>query len=545
MVVPQWLGEEPFISEDRIAETITADVVVCGGGHAGLNVARAAAAGGASVVVLERQTEKGYRFFGEQIGHFNSQWLKDKGIEPVDLQEVVAEFQKRSGHRSNPSLIRQYVYHSGEMFDSLINLVPEDHDMLKMVNIHLSGDPEQKYPVIRGGYKTWAGNAQFRKAHLSEPIKGIGVLSYLTELNMFAVADAQKNGAKWYFKHSCRVLVKNDNQVTGCIAEDPQGRYIQFIARKGVALCCGDFSGNSEMYVALMDELRDLATARGHDLTRLRGMGRKGTGHKMGCWAGGYMEPGPRAAITIEGLGGPFGLTAMIGLNCYGERFCNESITMGLGPAIQRQPLGTFVGMFDAQWRDYMKMNSIDHGQPDFGVPLYQDQIAEDLEMVMAAGAEGAIVRDGSVSERIAFPGPVYGAKTLEKLSEYLGYDGKAAQNFLHSIKRYNRLCANGYDADFGKEQDLLRPLETPPYFAVKQDNRFIFPGLVSLAGLVTDNNQQVLSQDAVTPIKGLYASGNCCGLRYGLAYSTPVGGNSIGMAMTHGRLLGKYLATL
>lgn len=43
--------------------------------------------------------------------------------------------------------------------------------------------------------------------------------------------------------------------------------------------------------------------------------------------------------------------------------------------------------------------------------------------------------------------------------------------------------------------------------------------------------------------IKGLYAAGNCLGQRYGVGYSTPSAGNSIGMAMTHGRVAGKIMA--
>jgi len=64
----------------------------------------------------------------------------------------------------------------------------------------------------------------------------------------------------------------------------------------------------------------------------------------------------------------------------------------------------------------------------------------------------------------------------------------------------------------------------------------------VTLAGLVTDGNLNVVD-GKLTPIKGLYAAGNCLGQRYGNGYSTPTAGNSIGMAMTHGRVAGKIVA--
>ena len=45
--------------------------------------------------------------------------------------------------------------------------------------------------------------------------------------------------------------------------------------------------------------------------------------------------------------------------------------------------------------------------------------------------------------------------------------------------------------------------------------------------------------------IKGLYAVGNSLGGRYGLGYSCPSAGNSIGMATTHGWLAGQIVAAL
>ena len=65
--------------------------------------------------------------------------------------------------------------------------------------------------------------------------------------------------------------------------------------------------------------------------------------------------------------------------------------------------------------------------------------------------------------------------------------------------------------------------------------------GLVTLAGLETNNNLQVLNVSGEV-IPGLYAAGNCLGERYGNSYATPFAGNSIGMAMTHGRVAGKII---
>jgi predicted oxidoreductase len=69
--------------------------------------------------------------------------------------------------------------------------------------------------------------------------------------------------------------------------------------------------------------------------------------------------------------------------------------------------------------------------------------------------------------------------------------------------------------------------------------------GLVTLVGLICDDQLNVVGNDGTTPIKGLYASGDCLGGRYGNSYCTPSAGNSMGMAKTHGRVAGKIVAAL
>jgi len=68
--------------------------------------------------------------------------------------------------------------------------------------------------------------------------------------------------------------------------------------------------------------------------------------------------------------------------------------------------------------------------------------------------------------------------------------------------------------------------------------------GLATLSGLVCDDKLRVLNKD-FKPIKGLFACGNTLGGKYGPQYATPFSGNSIGMALTHGWLAGKYAVTL
>lgn len=137
----------------------------------------------------------------------------------------------------------------------------------------------------------------------------------------------------------------------------------------------------------------------------------------------------------------------------------------------------------------------------------------------------------------------IVGSDTLEGLADKLGYTGKDKENFLASIARYNELCYAKRDEDFGKAPHLLFPIDKAPYFGYCSE-KSPGPFMCTTGGLLTDENQNVLGSD-FEPIPGLFASGNCCGGRFGLQYSTPVSGISIGMAQTMGREAGIYMASL
>ncbi len=533
-----WLGKAPVIPESEIKETVESEVVIIGGGHAGLQAAWALSKKNIKTSVIEPQSREEYHWIGEQIGHFNSRFLIDQGLGPYDEGEIINEFMKCSANRVNPALISQYVRNSGRMFDQYYAFVPKDSPYLNALNVHQAyGKPS--YPIERSGYKTWSGCAQFRGEIFSEPMKGVGANSQLPFINRMMVDDCESRSVKFYNGHTGVVLEKEGGRVTSCIAQN-SGGYVRFKASKAVVLTAGDFAGNADMCNALITEVAEQAALRGQDPASITGWGRKGDGHKMGIWAGGRMETSPRASMTMGGAGGPFGMTPFLVLNKKGKRFMNEDIAIGQPPVINRQPLGAICCVMDKNWLRIMRKNSVNHGNPDFAVPEFIEQAVEDMEHVVAAGKDGYGVRNTAITERMR--GTVYGAESLEELADYLGYAGEDRTNFLASIERYNELCRKGHDDDFGKPADVMQAIETAPFYGYRSDNTRASVGLVTLSGLVTDDDFNVLDGEG-KPIEGLYTAGNCLGGRYAVAYATPVAGNSIGMAMTHGMLLGEQLA--
>ena len=581
------MGEAPQIADSDIANELTYDVVVLGGGHAGLMAALGAVDEGATVGVVERQPWSAFvdldgsganmaGWYGEDIGHVNSQFLIDRGFGPYNTGDIVSEFCKRGGGRVNPDVIKAFVQNSGAMFDhyheiyDMYEAERKENDsavFMKDTMVVIDGEPvpdegefdmsnmfeyplcntqaaysgaNVSYPIESGGYKTWPCNAQFY-GYQGNNIEFV---------HKYIVQHTQENGAEWLFEHTGVVLVQDDaGKAVGLIGQDPDGNYVKLNASKGVVLAAGDYIGNPDMCWALLNEGMEWAERSGTAKDEWAATAlRDGTGHKIGCWAGGMIEPSPRGWMALGGTAnGPWGTTPLLTVNAEGKRFCNEAaIPQGLTVGM-RQPAGLCCYVTDANWAETVAKAPLDHGAPNFGMDDFFDQLKVAMDAVEVGNPEGSEVVGANLAERKMMKGTVFAANTLEELAGLLGYEGEAKNAFLESIAHYNELCASeDGDIDYGKDKAFMIPIDTPPFYGgmgnLSHETR---PSMVTMSGLITDGSQNVLKREDWSPIEGLYAAGNCLGGRYGFGYSTPFAGNSVGMAMTHGWLAGKTVATL
>ena len=512
-------GPRPEIPQEAMGSQLETDVLVLGGGHAGLQCALAAAEGGARVVVAEARPQEKMTWLGEQVASFNSKFLTDLGFGGYDLDAIIDEYDRCGGFQVNHEIIAKFVRSSGEMLDRLLSLIPADSDILdpSQYNIHQAyGNPT--YPILRGGYRTWASTIQFRgKVVDTRDIDyPVGKFSRLKDIARIVLERTQALGAQWCFGHRAVVLTQDGSgRVTGAILQNGRGDYVRVTARRGVVDCLGNFS----------------------DL-----------GVRLGLWAGGHLDNTPVKPVQTRMPGDacrPFGQTSFLMLNAKGRRFVNESVPYALSPAMERQP-GTFVTVVtDRKWLQQVRLSPVHHGCPDFGRPEYIAQCQEDMSHVVEHGADGYGVRSCSFSEREQTV--LYGAETLEQLADYLGYSGAEKQAWLDSIARYNQMCYQHHDTDFGKDVDTLLPVDQPPFYGCvtrlePRDWNRRQVAMNHLGGLHTDENMQVLDGN-LEPIGGLYAVGNTMGYRFSVFYPTPCGGTFIGSAMTLGRLVGKTLS--
>lgn len=126
-------------------------------------------------------------------------------------------------------------------------------------------------------------------------------------------------------------------------------------------------------------------------------------------------------------------------------------------------------------------------------------------------------------------------ADTPEALAEKMGVP---VDTFVKTLERYNEMCFQGHDDQFGKRKELMIPLNKPPYYAFK----FGPAVLVVVGGLKIDSYMEVLDENN-KPIPGLFAVGNTSGGKFGVDYPMVLPGTSHGTALTLAYVLGELLA--
>ncbi len=105
------------------------------------------------------------------------------------------------------------------------------------------------------------------------------------------------------------------------------------------------------------------------------------------------------------------------------------------------------------------------------------------------------------------------------------------------SVDRYNELCENGSDTDFGKPAKFMHKIEKAPFWGARKHIRVS----AEVSGVITNENAQALDAEG-KPIQGLYCAGNLGGPFYGGAdYPFHQTGLSLGRCYTFGMIAAKH----
>lgn len=525
-------------------EAGTYDAVVVGHGYAGVCAAREIAESGKSVILLETQAEDTYTACGNQSAAHNSEILHrvnpTADIPDVDPVEFFQNWAIVTGNQINQSLVMRYCQNMGANIDKYYEFCT-DEDVASMTHMDTPG-PDDDYSTMLdaiGPIKFYSGTVDCYGDCNQTKIQGY---------NREAAKEA---GAEFRFSTRGEQIIMEDGAVAGLYALDKEtDTYLKFNC-KAVVVATGGFSYNEEMLNDLIPEIKNNMTeeevwrdASGSPRfeTDTSNMQYQGDGIKMAYWAGGRLEtiiPGMNSKLIASPSMMNYTLPQAVWVRPDGKRFMNEfyPIAEHRGSASVFMPREAVTCVFDSNFITYRRQTVSQHG---FTSPTEANMQSMQEEMDVARQKfEGTYVEPEETEE--AGPGAMFShpdivcSDTLEGLAEACGID---PVEFVAQIERYNEYCKNGRDEEFGRNAEVLFPVEEAPFYACAGTTEF-GEIMCTCGGLITDGEQNVLGVD-FKPIPGLYASGNDCGRRFGYEYVTPTSGVSLQMAITLGFECGK-----
>ncbi len=485
-----WETPPDPIPEAEIAETVTTEVLVIGGGISGLAASARCADKGLKVITLDKN-EKMFALAG-QIAAVNSRIMAEKGIQ-VDKKMLAADWLKMSGSRVQEDLLCLFINRSAEGFHWMLDLADGALDV--GVYEAYKGPMFSEYPCT---HHIWKKPENTKYHH-----RGGGYLA--CEILETALLE---RGGTLLRSTAALYLEKNDEgRVTGCVARCADGKIRRYQGTKGVVLATGDCSEDPEM----MEAFCQIGTRAPAKWPR---PGNTGDGQKMAYWAGAALD-NPEWAITLHALGGCGFQGFFLHVNQLGKRFMNEDTWMqAKSVRCMMQPGGDYAwSILDSKYLDEMAERFDELGGQGM-MPLSEvggHFRREHMEQTM----------QGYIDKGNAFK-----ADTLEELAEKINVP---TENLLKTVARYNEIVAAGDDVDFGKRARLLTSVEKPPFYALKWG-----PMLLDVfGGAQVDATLNVIGADCRT-IPGLYAVGNAAGGMYAVDYPLLLNGNSYGRALAY-----------
>jgi len=331
-------------------------------------------------------------------------------------------------------------------------------------------------------------------------------------------------GVTMWMRTPARALVNEGGAVRGVVVEK-DGQSVEIRARRGVLLASGGFGANADM------RARYVPFAAHH--WTLQPSGNVGEGIQMGQSAGGVLnETNAGQCIWTpvsvlrrkDGSTVPYphifidrAMPGCIAVDTEGRRFVNEG------------------GSYQVFVRTMHERG------------LTKAHLVADRNFLRTYGL--GLARPAPFDEKPYIEaGYLIEAPTLGALASKIGADPGTLEQ---TVLRFNELVAGGEDLDFGKGTDAhsrfrgdashqphpcLAPIGAGPYYALA-----IHPGdLSTVMGLNTDRDARVLDR-AGRVIPGLYAAGlDMNSIMRGLY---PGGGASIGPAMTFGYIAARHMA--
>ena len=483
--------------------SISADVIVVGGGNAGFTAAHAAAERGRSVILLEKGTEDlsgGNSFYTAGATRIAHGGLADLAglIEPDDrhdstvvppysAEEYASDLAKVTEGRNDPELTEVLISESQSTLRWLNSLGLKYRLMYE----------RQAYERPDGSYLFWGG------LHVGNVGGGEGMMADHTRV-------ARELGVEIRYASPATRLVLDGDRVTGVVVDGPEGEYE--LNAESVILAAGGFESDPALRREFLGEGWENAKVRGTP-----------------CNTGDMLL----AALEIGAArGGDWNTCHSVQWDAFTEN--NES-NRELTNRLTRQsyPLGIIVN------RDGERF--LDEGA-DFRNYTYAKYGKEILKQPGSVAWQlfDATLRPMLRAEEYEMPGvSVETAGTIAELAAKIGINPEALEktvsSFNSSIDRSIDFDPNVLDGRAAQTEPVKTnwavPLETGPFYAYGVTCGITF----TFGGLKGDTSGRVLDAEG-NHIPGLFAAGEMLG---GLFSTNYPGGSGLAAGCVFGRRAG------
>lgn len=468
---------------EHVEEELTTDVVVVGGGGAGMSAAVRLAELGQQVILFEKASFLGGAISvsgGNQV-IMGSQLQADNGVEDDSVESMVADFEANGAGKNNEEILTLFAENVGAATDWLVASCGIEFD----AGLHQLGEYSHNRELAYTG--GGAGFAErMRKA-------------------------VERSGATVYLSTKVESLLVEDGAVVGAKAVSTDGTKEYTVHAANVVLATGGYGNNKDM---LTDEMKSAlyygpSTSTGDGIRMAEAVNAQTANMEYGKrYPNGIEVDTGIAKSTIAGNIVGWTMSAIL-VNADGNRVVNEKASNRtiLEEELQ-QPGGMLYLLLDSEtfevWKTKLAPAGISEG---------------DIEKYLAA--------NGTTT-------PVFAhGETLEEAAAAAGVN---AENLAATVEKYNSFVEKGEDADFGRNASYLTmKIGAGPYYLIEQKPRFA----TTMGGLVVNTNMQVLNQEG-SAISGLYAAGETCGQVMG--DDSPSGANNA-WAITSGKLAADAIA--
>lgn len=466
---------------EKEAKELSADVIVVGGGGAGMAAATRLAQLGKSVILVEKSGFLGGAISvsgGNQVV-MGSQLQIDNGVAGDSVESMVADFEANGANKNNKEILTLFAENVGATTDWLVASCGITFEE----GLHQLGEYSHNRELAYTG-----GGAGFAEAMRK------------------AVEEA---GVQVLLNTKAESLIADNGTVTGVKAASSDADYT--LTAGNVVLATGGYGANKDM---LTDEMKSAlyygpASSTGEGIQMAQAVGAQTANMEYGKrYPNGIEVSEGMAKSTIAGNIVGWTMSAIL-VNKDGNRVVNEKASnRTILEEELKQEGGELYLLLDAETFEAWKAKLAPAGISDADIEKYLE----------ANGTTTPVFAHG---------------ETLEEAAAAAGIN---ADNLKATVEKYNGFVTKGSDDDFGRAATYLtKTIGEGPYYIVEQKPRFA----TTMGGLVINTSMQVLNE-AGEPISGLYAAGENCGQVMG--DDSPSGANNA-WALTSGKLAADAIA--